>query len=403
MRYLLVTHIPFARRQDGSVMLDGLWLEDLKGLAAAVGAVTVAAPELKSEQMSSWGPGFAALDPSGAISFIGLPGTKGRLWGSQLRRTLRKAVDEADLVHTSNLFQSDTGLYYAHDLAVRRGKKTLFVVAEDFYDMQLWEWIRPRTNLLRRWRGQWQLYRLDWHVRKRVRNASLTFLHTPASVARYRTSAANAVAIRQPVHEAADVIDETTFAAKCAAIRAGDALVLCAACRMESLKGADFMVRAVAILKQRGVFVQARLYGKGHLLESFRSLSERLGVADRVQFPGALAPGAAVREALEAGHVFLMPHLTSDFGRAFFDGIAAGNPVIAFRSIASEDTIRHGVDGLITPNADDEGLADGIARLHRDRKMLVSMAEAARSRALENTKSFWNGYRAQLINGLFTS
>ena len=406
MRYLLVTPIPFVRQHDDTVMLDGLWAEDLRGLVTGIGPVTVAAPELKSDEIRSWGPGFETLGSKDEITFISLPNRKGRLdftYHLRLRQILRGAVKNSDIVHTSNFFQLDTPLYYAHDLAVRMKKKTLFVVAEDFYDMQLWEWIRTKTHRLKRWRGQWVLRRLDRHVQKRVRTSSLTFLHTPAAVARYRTFAANAVAIRQPLHERQDVIAEDRFAAKCAAIRNNEPLVLCTASRMESLKGVDFVVRAVSILKRRGIFVHAFLYGNGRRLTSFKNLAERLGVSDRVNFPGSLAPANVLREALANGHIFLMPHLTSDFGRAFFDGIAAGCPVIAFRSIASEDTVRHGVDGLITPNADDEGLADGIARFHFDREMLIRSAQAARTRALENTKTFWNDYRAQMIHGLFES
>jgi glycosyltransferase involved in cell wall biosynthesis len=96
-----------------------------------------------------------------------------------------------------------------------------------------------------------------------------------------------------------------------------------------------------------------------------------------------------------------MPHLTTDFGRAFFDAMAGGLPVIAFRSLASQDTVRHQVDGLITPNADAEGLAEGIGQFHKDREFLVRAAEAARERALLNTKSIWNNLRAQMIRELF--
>ncbi len=45
MRYLLVTHIPFAR-QGSAAVLDKLWAEDLKGTAGSMGPITVAAPEL---------------------------------------------------------------------------------------------------------------------------------------------------------------------------------------------------------------------------------------------------------------------------------------------------------------------------------------------------------------------
>ena len=56
LRYLLVTHIPFAR-QGISAVMDRLWAEDLRGLVASVGPVTIAAPELATvEDLQGWGP-----------------------------------------------------------------------------------------------------------------------------------------------------------------------------------------------------------------------------------------------------------------------------------------------------------------------------------------------------------
>jgi glycosyltransferase involved in cell wall biosynthesis len=118
-------------------------------------------------------------------------------------------------------------------------------------------------------------------------------------------------------------------------------------------------------------------------------------------FQGMVSPGPEIRRVLRDADIFLMPHLTSDFGRAFFDAIAAGTPVIAFRSIASQDTIRHGVDGLVTPNADFEGLAEGVSRYHFDREYLVRCSAAARDRALVNTNSQWHRIRGQMIRDLF--
>jgi glycosyltransferase involved in cell wall biosynthesis len=403
MRYLLITSIPFGR-QNGSLVIDGLWAEDLKALAVAAGHVTVAAPEFEAEELKSWGPVLATLTAQDQISFVSLPKYTSRFNLSNFmrsRRILRNAVLDADVVHSSNLFRPYTFLYYGHDVAIRLKRKTVFVVAEDFYDMQVWGWLRSESNLLKRWRARRTIVQQDRQVRKRVQSSSLTFLHTPAAVARYREYAANAVAIRQPMHEEEDVISLERFQAKCTSIRKNDPLILCAACRLEPLKGVDFMVRAIAILKQRGILVRGRFYGRGEELSSLKSIARRLGVEDQVSFPGSLAPMGVLRDALAEGHLFLMPHLTSDFGRAFFDAMAAGSPVIAFRSLASEDTVRHDVDGLITPNADDEGLADGIARFHHDREMLVRTAIAARTRALDNTKSFWNRYRLQMIHGLF--
>ena len=404
MRYLLITHIPFAR-QGSDALLDRLWAEDLKGLAAAMGPVTVAAPEYTdAAKMQGWGAGFATLAPGSGVSFVGLPMRGGRLdlsHSTRLRGKLRQAVDQADLVHTSNLFEPNTGLYFAHDYATRQGKKTLFVVAEDFYDMLDWEWVRTAPNALQHWRRQRTLERLNRHVRARVATASLTFLHTPAAVARYRSYARNAVSIRQPVHEREDVISESDFAAKLAVIHSGVPLQIVTASRLQPLKGLDMLLRAISILAQRGIHVEARLYGSGPQLDSLTGLANHLGIASSVSFPGALSPASAVRAALAQGHVFLMPHLTSDFGRAFFDAIAAACPVVAFRSIASQDTVRDTVDGLLAPNADPEALAAALTLLHTDRALLARLATAARERALSNTKAFWSEYRAGMIRELF--
>jgi glycosyltransferase involved in cell wall biosynthesis len=161
------------------------------------------------------------------------------------------------------------------------------------------------------------------------------------------------------------------------------------------------LIRAVAILNQRNHSVRGTLYGSGPQLEALQRLTGTLGVGHLVSFPGPVEPASALREALAQQHVFLMPHLTSDFGRAFFDAMAAGLPVVAFRSLASQDTVRDGTDGLLAANADPESLAAAIAQLDRDRLTLNRLAAAARQRALDNTKSFWNAYRLQMIRELF--
>ena len=79
-----------------------------------------------------------------------------------IRRVLREAVARADLVHTSNYFPPYLGLAYAHDIAVKMGKKTVFVITEDFFDMLAWEWCRLADGRVQRWRrerswGSWTI------------------------------------------------------------------------------------------------------------------------------------------------------------------------------------------------------------------------------------------------------
>lgn len=365
----------------------------------------VAAPELPGDAaLQTWGPSAATLGPESGVDFVGFPALSGKFqlfkW-LKIRSILAREVAEADLVHTSNFFPPYAGLSFGHDRAVRLGKKTLFVVAEDFYDMLLWEWVRMAKGRLQYWRRQVELERLDRRVRKSASTASLTFLHTPAAVLRYRDCAAEGFAIRQPGHEIEDVTGEAEFETKLRGIEAGEALSIVAACRHKPLKGLDFLIRAGALLAGRRVPFALKLYGNGDAAEELKKLAERSGIAENVEFPGALPPGAEIYRAIAAGHLFAMPHRTTDFGRAFYDAMAGGAPVVAFRTPASLDTVRDGVDGLICPLDDAESLASAFQRLHENRPLLATLARNARQRALKETRSAWYRIRAERINELF--
>jgi hypothetical protein len=228
-------------------------------------------------------------------------------------------------------------------------RKTISVIAEDFYDMLAWKWVRLGATGIERWRRHRMLLALDARVRQSAATASLTFLHTPAAVERYRLATRCGLAIRQPGHEQEDVISGSALTEKCAAIGQGVPLVIIAACRHKPLKGLDFLIDAVALLAARDIRVEARIYGDGDLTPQLRALVVRRGLTDHVSFPGALSPGASIYEAIASGHLCAMAHRTTDFGRAFWDAMVGGSPVIAFRTTASAGTVRDGVDGLLAP------------------------------------------------------
>ena len=184
--YLLVTHIPFARLHSGEVIVDELWARDLQGLVRSVGRVRVVAPETDSDNLV-WGPTATNLDDGGDLTFISLSRIQSRRdcykW-IENRQIIKREVRTATLVHSHNLFPPYLPLSYAHDLAVKLGKKTIFVIAEDFYDMLDWEWIRTSSSDRERKRRKKTLERIDRRVRKSARTASLSFMHTPAAVHR---------------------------------------------------------------------------------------------------------------------------------------------------------------------------------------------------------------------------
>jgi glycosyltransferase involved in cell wall biosynthesis len=399
LRYLLVTHIPFSRDAAGNIVLDSLWALDLRGLAASSDwEVHVCAPEIAAESARGWGPGSTIITAQENLIFTGFPAIQSRRDGWRwfsIRRILRQQVRQADLVHTSNCFPPYVGLSYAHRYATATGKKTVFVIAEDFYDMLDWEWVRVAGSVREAAHRKAKLDRLDRAVRASALTASITFMHTPAAVARYRCSALRGLAIRQPAHEAEDVVSLEALDARCRRTALGEPLRLVAACRHKPLKGLDLFLQAISLLRSRGVPVSATLYGDGEQTAALKDLAVVLGVGGCVTFPGSLPPGAAVYKAIAEGDIFMMPHRSTDFGRAFFDAMAGGAPVVAFQSLASVGTVRHEIDGLLCPMDDVAALADAIASFDRDRDLLVRCARNARARALLDTRSAWYTLRSQ--------
>jgi glycosyltransferase involved in cell wall biosynthesis len=400
LKYLLVTHIPFYRKGD-KVVIDETWANDLFEVTKHMGPIRVLAPELQEKgQQLLWGPTSVELDENSSITFVGFPPLINRLdyWKLPwIWWIIYVEVKKAHIVHTSNLFPPYLCLLYAHNLAVKLKKKTVFVIPEDFHDMLAWEWVRLANTRLERWRRQRTLARMDRKIQQAVTHASLTLLGTPPAVNLFRLYAKNGYAFRDTTHQAKEVIGEQALEEKCREILENVPLRIVTVCRHKPLKGLDFLIRAIGELKKRDIFVTASLYGEGPMTPALKTLVAQLGVVDRVFFPGPLKPGPDVYQAFFQAHFSVMPHRTNDFARSFFDSLVGGCPVVAFSTEASEGTVRDNIDGLLAPRDNVIALSLAIERLHRNRSLLVELAKNARVRALVENRDCWHQFRANLV------
>ncbi len=105
----------------------------------------------------------------------------------------------------------------------------------------------------------------------------------------------------------------------------------------------------------------------------------RLGLTDSIDLPGPLA-GDALIEHFTASHVLAMPSSYEGFGIAYLEGMAFGLPAIATTAGAAHEIITHGTDGFLMPPGDSTALAGYLQMLAEDRKRLLQMSLAARSR-----------------------
>lgn len=168
------------------------------------------------------------------------------------------------------------------------------------------------------------------------------------------------------------------------AVPEGGAWRIVQSCRFIEKKGLDLTLDAFASVAP--VFPRARLelVGDGPLMPALRAQTARLGIADRVDFPGFLNPGAA-RKRLHAAQVFLHPSRTTADGNregvpnAMLEAMASGLPVIATHHGGIPEAVTDGESGLLVAENDAAALAAALRRLLEDTALRGRLAAGGRT------------------------
>lgn len=147
----------------------------------------------------------------------------------------------------------------------------------------------------------------------------------------------------------------------------------------EREKNIDKLVRALPQVV--GAIPDARLtiVGDGPLRGELRALAAELGVAARVDLPGAVDRGTLDR-AYAGATVFALPSSKEGFGIVYLEAWASGLPVIGSRFGAAGELIDAGVDGYLVDPADVSALARTLVGLLGDPARAARMGAAGRAK-----------------------
>jgi len=154
--------------------------------------------------------------------------------------------------------------------------------------------------------------------------------------------------------------------------RGDDPIRLVSCSRLHQGKGQQDAIRAVAILRDRGVLVRFTLLGEGPARGMLTALIAELGLGDVVTLVGAV-PERAVREALENSHIFCLASHEEALGVATMEAMAMGLPVVVSKVGGVHELVRDGVDGIMVPPQNPGALADAIEQVGRDASMAARM------------------------------
>ncbi len=111
------------------------------------------------------------------------------------------------------------------------------------------------------------------------------------------------------------------------------------------------------------------------LAAGLRARIERLGLRDRIVFPGELGPEELAAQYANCD-LFVLASALEGFGMVLTEALARGIPIVATTAGAIPDTVAPGA-GILVPPGDSAALARALASVMDDRSVLAGLCEAA--------------------------
>jgi glycosyltransferase involved in cell wall biosynthesis len=139
------------------------------------------------------------------------------------------------------------------------------------------------------------------------------------------------------------------------------------------------VLRALWLLRESHPRLRWIVAGDGPEQPALERLAAELGLRDRVDFRGRLAPAEALAEARRAG-VFVLPSVDEAFGVAYVEAMAGGVPAIGSRGEPGPEEIAACGGGLrLVAPAEPEALAGELRALLDEPEWRRELGAAARA------------------------
>jgi glycosyltransferase involved in cell wall biosynthesis len=154
--------------------------------------------------------------------------------------------------------------------------------------------------------------------------------------------------------------------------------------RLSPRKRPDTAIRALALLRERGVDVTLEVIGTAFAgyewyAGDLRALASELGVASSLTWHGYVSP---IWKLLSESDVVIAPSRLESFGNVVVEAQLAARPVVATAVSGHLETIVHERTGLHFPLGDAEALASAVKRLIDDPCLAERLAREGRHEAL---------------------
>jgi len=154
--------------------------------------------------------------------------------------------------------------------------------------------------------------------------------------------------------------------------------------RLKRYKRVDLIVRAAALLRDRGVAARLLIAGRGDAAPALMRLREELHLEDRVEMLG-FVDEAKKLELFRNAWVHVLTSPKEGWGISNLEAAACGTPTVASDSPGLRDSVVDGETGYLVPHGDVAALADRLALVLGDDALRARLGAGARRFALRHT------------------
>ena len=147
--------------------------------------------------------------------------------------------------------------------------------------------------------------------------------------------------------------------------------ILCVA-KQYPRKGINDLICAFALLLEKRPGARLTLVGGGPELERNKILAEELNVDKKIHFYGDMNDRIRLSSIYKKSALFCLPSYHETFGLVFLEAMAAGLPVVTYKSTAIPEVVSEEY-GFLIESGDIPGLTSRIEELLTDKNLALRM------------------------------
>lgn len=128
--------------------------------------------------------------------------------------------------------------------------------------------------------------------------------------------------------------------------------------RFVKQKGYEYLLDAIALLKNRGYNIKLILGGSGEDEPHLKNKAKEIGIDDIVTFPGWVKDKEKFFAEID---IFCLSSIHEPFGIVLLEAIEHSKPIVSTNSEGPREILDHGIDSLLVSMNSSEDLAEKLA------------------------------------------